>query len=78
MTRRTDGKNGTWLEPEEACYPSGAMKRRCRAVNVETGRLQTVRCGIADTYFSIPAEKGGWVGSDDGLFQYHQAKAAKS
>lgn len=57
---------GTWLEPEEITYPSGAMIRRARAYNVETGRLLVVRCGIADTYFSIPVRGGGWLGLSDG------------
>lgn len=46
--------HGTWLEPEERCYPSGAMLRRGRAV-MPDGAVRAVRAGIADTYFSIPA-----------------------
>ena len=62
----TYGELGTWLEPEEICYPSGAMVRRCRAVNVETGRLNVVRCGIPDTFFTIPCRGGGYVDTSDG------------
>lgn len=57
---------GTWIEPEEFCYPNGAMVRRARAINVETGRLRVVRCGIADTFFSIPVRGGGWLGMSGG------------
>lgn len=53
---------GTWLEPEEITYPSGSMIRRARAINAETGRLNVVWCGIADTFFSIPVRGGGWLG----------------
>ena len=61
----------TWLEPEELCYPNGGMTRRCRARNVMTGKLRTVRCGIPDTYFSIPAA-GGWIGTDsNGEFEFN-------
>jgi hypothetical protein len=36
----------TWLEPEEITYPSGNMIRRARALNVDTGRLNLVHCGV--------------------------------
>lgn len=66
------GTLGTWLEPEEITYPSGAMIRRARAINADTGKLKVVRCGIPDTYFSIPVRGGGWLGSSDGgTFVYH-------
>lgn len=65
-----EGKNGTWLEPEERCGPQGGKRRRCRAINVETGKPITVRCGLPDTVFSVPAI-GGWVGVEDGEFQFH-------
>jgi hypothetical protein len=65
------GHLATWLEPEEITYPSGAMIRRCRAINVETGRLRVVRCGIPDTFFSIPVRGGGFIDSHAGIFRYH-------
>lgn len=69
---------GTWLEPEEITYPSGAMIRRARAMNTETGKLKVVRCGISDTFFSIPVRGGGWLGmngSDKNLvLLFHPAK----
>lgn len=61
----------TWLEPEELCYPNGAMARRCRAKDMVTGKLKIVRCGIPDTFFSIPCVGVGWVGSGEEGFQYH-------
>lgn len=61
----------TWLEPEDLCYPNGGYHRRCRAMNADTGKLVIVRCSIADTFFSIPAAGGGWVGSGDDGFIYH-------
>jgi hypothetical protein len=67
-------KNDTWLEPEEITYPSGAMVRRARALNVETGKLKIVRCGISDTAFSIPVRGGGWLGMEDGVLQFHPLK----
>lgn len=68
--RTENGANNTWLEPEELCYPHGGMRRRCRAMDVSTGKLRTVRCGIPDTYFTIPA-KGGWIDCKDGVFRFH-------
>lgn len=66
------GRLGTWLEPEEITYPSGSMIRRCRAVNVETGRLKVVRCGIPDTFWTIPCRGGGYVDtSEGGVYRYH-------
>lgn len=64
------GENGTWLESESLCYPSGGRHRWCRAVNAATGRLNTVRCGIPDTFYSVPCD-GGWVGLENGAFVYH-------
>lgn len=65
------GQNDTWLEPEAYCYPSGAQLRRARC-KMPDGSLRVVRCGIPDTFFSIPAHvtiKGkyvrGWVSSND-------------
>jgi len=55
----------TWIEPEEACYPSGGFHRKARvrvmrnSCNPDTilpyGELRMVRASIPDTYFSIPA-----------------------
>lgn len=68
----------TWLEPEEITYPSGSMIRRARAVNAETGKLQVVRCGIADTFFSISTRDGGYLsmnGSDTNpILVFHPKK----
>lgn len=70
---------GTWLEPEEITYPSGAMIRRARAVNVETGRLVVVRCGVPDTYFTIPCRGGGYLDStgESQILRYHPKKKAE-
>jgi hypothetical protein len=46
----------TWIEPEEWCYLHGGMTRRAR-VRFPNGRLRVVRCGIPDTWFSIPVRK---------------------
>ena len=63
---------GTWLEPEEITYPSGAMMRRARAINTNTGKLQVVRCGISDTFFSIPVRGGGFLDvSNGGVLRFH-------
>lgn len=65
------GTLGTWCEPEEITYPSGAMIRRCRAIDANTGRRRVVRCGIADTFYSLPVRGGGWVGMESGAYVYH-------
>lgn len=65
------GRLGTWLEPEELAYPSGAMTRRARAINTQTGLPVVVRCGIPDTFFSIPCRGGGWMDSHEGIFRFH-------
>jgi hypothetical protein len=46
--------DGTWLEGEEFCYPGGGMGRRAYVVFPD-GVYRVVRCGIPDTFFSIPA-----------------------
>ena len=62
----------TWLGPEEITYPSGAMIRRARAINVDTGKLQIVRCGLPDTFFSIPVRGGGFLDMSQGnILRYH-------
>ena len=47
-------KGETWLEPEEAAYPNGGLTRKA-VVRFKDGKLRTVRAGIPDTYFSVPA-----------------------
>lgn len=44
----------TWAEDEAVCYPGGAMKRRA-FVRLPDGTLGVVRCGLADTMFTLPA-----------------------
>jgi len=64
--------NGTWLEPEELCYPNGGMTRKAYALFPD-GEKRLVTCGIPDTYFSIPAKPvkvngvsiRGYVGGDE-------------
>ena len=70
------GANGTWLESEQFCYPNGAMRRRAYAINQTTGKHQLVKCGIADTYFSIPVLPscgGGFLSIKDEVIVYHPA-----
>jgi hypothetical protein len=70
---------GTWLEPEELCYPNGGMTRYAAAINVKTGRLNTVKCGIPDTFFSVPAKGGFLTTSDGGILRFHpRAKESSS
>lgn len=66
----TMGEGGTWLEAEEFCYPDGKMTRRCRARNARDNQLRIVRCGIPDTYFTIPAT-GGYISVNDGEFVFY-------
>lgn len=56
--------NETWLDGEEMAYPNGAMRRKGRArvqvnphnpVVLPYGKVRSVRAGIPDTYFTIPA-----------------------
>ena len=75
-----DHANGTWLEGEEFAYPNGGMTRRCYAL-WEDGAKRVVRCGIPDTFFSIPAygqKQGkhitGFITSDEQGFHFHQSK----
>jgi hypothetical protein len=44
----------TWLDNEESCYPSGRMIRRGKCIFPD-GVIRSIRCGIPDTYFTIPA-----------------------
>jgi len=69
--------NGTFLDPEEYCYPSGSLRQSSRrfAARCPDGIIRKGICGLADTFFSIPARlnaKGktvtGFVGSDENGF----------
>lgn len=71
------GGDDTWLEPEELCYPGGGMHRRCRAKHKETGKLVVVRCGIPDTYFTIPVKGGGFIAVDEQTYIFTPPKAKK-
>lgn len=78
--RNVDGANGTWLEGEEFAYPNGGMTRRAY-VRCEDGQLRVVKCGIPDTYFSIPAyarihgkRVKGFVTSDENGFTFNTHK----
>jgi hypothetical protein len=53
--------DGTWLEGEEFCYPSGGMKRRAYA-RCSDGKLRLFRAGIPDTAFTVPATGQGMKG----------------
>lgn len=74
-----EGANDTWLEGEEFCYPNGGMTRRCFALCAD-GERRVVKCGIPDTYFSIPATArvhgkrvSGYVDSDETEgFRFHE------
>jgi hypothetical protein len=48
--------NGTWLDPEQLCYPSGAITagRKAKALCPD-GKVRTCQVGLPDTIFSIPA-----------------------
>jgi hypothetical protein len=63
----------TWIESEAFCYPNGAFDRRCR-VRFPDGKLRIVRCGIPDTFFSLPVRKSDGDGfvmvADDGEFEF--------
>jgi hypothetical protein len=48
------GGNGTWVEAEELAYPKGGLTRRAY-VECQDGKRRVVRCGIPDTYTTIPA-----------------------
>ena len=81
MGHRAKGRRGplgTWIESEEITYPSGAMVRRARAVNVDTGRVRVVRCGIHDTYFSIPVRGGGFLTLSEGGIVLYYPKQRRS
>ena len=72
MQRENVTIGDTWLEPEELCYPHGGMTRRAKAI-CEDGKLRVVKCGIPDTFFSIPAKLGaakGFVSSEESGFHF--------
>ena len=61
----------TFLQTEEYAYPHGNETRKGKAIYPD-GKIRTVRAGIPDTYFSIPAHgrfRGhyvtGWLHCDD-------------
>jgi len=62
----------SWIEDETLCYPDGNMTRRAYA-RCPDGKLRVVRCGIPDTFFSIPCRGGGYLSSEEngGEFTYH-------
>ena len=71
---------GTWLEPEELCHPHGGRHRRAKAVFPD-GKLRIVRCGLPDTFFSIPVRRdklvnahsgglGGFLVTEDGVLKF--------
>ncbi len=75
--RYVNGANGTWLEGEEFAYPHGGMTRRAYVL-LEDGQKRVVRCGIPDTWFSIPAyvriqrkRIKGFITSDETGFRFH-------
>lgn len=67
----TEFLNGTWLESESFCYfPYGGKRRRARALCPD-GKLRVLRCGIPDTFFTIPVRGGGFLSVDAGVVVYH-------
>ncbi len=75
----------TWIEAEEACYPSGRMLRRARVLFPD-GKRRIVQAGIPDTFFSIPAHgkfKGKYIAGyitidDDGEFEFRPYQKKES
>jgi hypothetical protein len=53
----------TWIEAESFCYPGGGMHRRARALCPD-GKLRIIRCGIPDTFFTVPCKGGGYLTND--------------
>ena len=71
----------TWLEPEELCYPRGAITRRAKILawidSKKDFEYRIVRCGLPDTFFSIPAKLGrirGFISSGEGEFEFTPEK----
>jgi hypothetical protein len=72
-------KGETWIEPEELCYPNGAMDRRCYC-NYENRKV-IAYCGLPETPTSsiIPAcirikdiRVRGFVTSNENDFTFHK------
>lgn len=61
---------GTWLEDESFCYPHGGKTRRARVVCVSDGKLRVVKCGLPDTFFSVPVAGGGIITDVNGILTY--------
>lgn len=56
-------KGETWIENEDVAYPNGGQVRRSRVIFPD-GVIRAARCGIPDTFFSIPAHarvKGKYI-----------------
>lgn len=64
---------GTWLEAEAFCYPGGGMHRRARALCPD-GKLRVLRCGIPDTFFTVPVKGGGYLTTDNNVVRFHPPK----
>jgi len=78
-----EGLNNTWVQSEEAAYSRGGMTRKARCLCADH-IIRAVRCGIPDTYFTIPAYriiKGkrvkGYVSQDDGTFTFTESKGVE-
>ena len=76
---RTEGRDGTWLDPEELAYPLGTISssRRRAKVMCADERVRTAVVGIPDTFFTIPAEVRikdkrirGYISMNDGRFVF--------
>ncbi len=63
------GERNTWIESEDFAY--NGMNRRARVVRKTDQKLMVVRCGIPDTFFSIPVRGGGYITRDNGVFYFH-------
>ena len=71
-------EDGSWLEPEEMCYPHGRAYSRRAYAHCPDGKLRVVECGLPDTWFSIPGRlklRGAWVEGflsfDDGKLEFN-------
>ena len=53
-SKMVEYKEGTWIDNEAVCYPSGNEIRKFRAIC--GGKFVNGKCGIADTFFTIPAK----------------------
>jgi hypothetical protein len=76
VTTATVNADGTWIEDEAFAYRRADNRRAY--VKFEDGTLGTVRCGVADTFFSVPAVarragkriKGFVSSTDDGSLKF--------